>query len=174
LSWGQAYPDRYVKGWNSPGRQPHAAAALKCDLRDDPAVKEKLARRSLHPVSYEEGLSVARAIRASRYLGERAVGRALCIVLMGLRMLRQTQQGRAGGDLRSREGRSWQSAQGRGRGERNGQAAVRPARKGLCDPVMYARCVLLSNGERCDVTTAVPRFSPSCRATIFFTVSCWY
>ncbi|RSH92402.1 Rho GTPase [Saitozyma podzolica] len=42
--------------------------ALKCDLRDDPAVKEKLARRALHPVSYEEGLSVARAIRASRYL----------------------------------------------------------------------------------------------------------
>ncbi|GFZ51604.1 GTP-binding protein RHO1 [Saitozyma sp. JCM 24511] len=50
------------------GCQSDAAAALKCDLRDDPAVKEKLARRALHPVSYEEGLSVARAIRASRYL----------------------------------------------------------------------------------------------------------
>jgi len=42
--------------------------ALKCDLRDDLHVREKLARRSLHPVTYDEGLSVARAIRASRYL----------------------------------------------------------------------------------------------------------
>ncbi|OCF71116.1 rho family protein [Kwoniella mangroviensis CBS 8886] len=42
--------------------------ALKCDLREDPAIKEKLAGRSLHPVTYDEGLSVARAIRASRYL----------------------------------------------------------------------------------------------------------
>ncbi|OCF44817.1 rho family protein [Kwoniella heveanensis CBS 569] len=42
--------------------------ALKCDLREDSAVKGKLARRSLHPVTYEEGLSVARAIKASRYL----------------------------------------------------------------------------------------------------------
>ena len=43
--------------------------ALKCDLREEPNVKEKLYRRGLHPVSYEEGLSVARAIRATRYLG---------------------------------------------------------------------------------------------------------
>nr|XP_018265228.1 rho family protein [Kwoniella dejecticola CBS 10117]OBR87386.1 rho family protein [Kwoniella dejecticola CBS 10117] len=42
--------------------------ALKCDLREDPVIKEKLAKRSLHPVTYDEGLSVARAIRASRYL----------------------------------------------------------------------------------------------------------
>ncbi|WVW78191.1 hypothetical protein I302_100142 [Kwoniella bestiolae CBS 10118] len=42
--------------------------ALKCDLREDPDIKEKLAKRSLHPVTYDEGLSVARAIRASRYL----------------------------------------------------------------------------------------------------------
>ncbi|KAI9636094.1 small GTPase superfamily [Dioszegia hungarica] len=42
--------------------------ALKCDLREDPAVREKLARRSLQPVTYEDGLSVARTIRAVRYL----------------------------------------------------------------------------------------------------------
>ncbi|WWD21713.1 hypothetical protein CI109_106200 [Kwoniella shandongensis] len=42
--------------------------ALKCDLRDDPTVKEKLARRSQHPVTYDEGLAAARAIRANRYL----------------------------------------------------------------------------------------------------------
>lgn len=42
--------------------------ALKCDLREDSGVKEKLGRRSLHPVTYEEGLAVARSIRASRYL----------------------------------------------------------------------------------------------------------
>lgn len=43
--------------------------ALKCDLREDPGVKERLGRRSLHPVTYDEGLATARAIRASRYLG---------------------------------------------------------------------------------------------------------
>ncbi|KAL7419091.1 Rho GTPase [Cryptotrichosporon argae] len=42
--------------------------ALKCDLRDDAAVIDRLARRQLHPVTYDEGLSVARAIRAARYL----------------------------------------------------------------------------------------------------------
>jgi Rho family protein len=45
-------------------------SALKCDLREEPDVKEKLYRRGLRPVSYEEGLSSARAIRATRYLGE--------------------------------------------------------------------------------------------------------
>ena len=43
--------------------------ALKCDLRDDPNVKERLARYGAHTVQYEEGLDVARRIRASRYLG---------------------------------------------------------------------------------------------------------
>ena len=43
--------------------------ALKCDLRDDPAVKERLKRYGTHSVQYEEGLAVARRIRASRYLG---------------------------------------------------------------------------------------------------------
>lgn len=43
--------------------------ALKCDLRDEPAIKERLKRYGSHPVQYEEGLSVARRIRASRYLG---------------------------------------------------------------------------------------------------------
>ncbi|KZV89531.1 small GTPase Rho3/GTP-binding protein Rho3 [Exidia glandulosa HHB12029] len=42
--------------------------ALKCDLRDDRAVKEKLTRYNQAPVQYEEGLAVARRIRASRYL----------------------------------------------------------------------------------------------------------
>ncbi|KAF9478286.1 hypothetical protein BDN70DRAFT_860383 [Pholiota conissans] len=42
--------------------------ALKCDLRDDPAIKERLKRYGTHPVQYEEGLAVARRIRASRYL----------------------------------------------------------------------------------------------------------
>jgi len=42
--------------------------ALKCDLRDDYAVKERLQRYGTHPVQYEEGLAIARRIRASRYL----------------------------------------------------------------------------------------------------------
>jgi len=42
--------------------------ALKCDLRDDPAVRERLKRYGTHTVQYEEGLAVARRIRASRYL----------------------------------------------------------------------------------------------------------
>jgi Rho family protein len=42
--------------------------ALKCDLREDPTVKEKLSRRSQHPVTYDEGLSVARRLKATRYL----------------------------------------------------------------------------------------------------------
>lgn len=44
-------------------------AALKCDLRDDRSVKERLQRYGMHPVQYEEGLAVARRVRASRYLG---------------------------------------------------------------------------------------------------------
>jgi hypothetical protein len=50
--------------------------ALKCDLREDASVKEKLFRRGLRPVSYEEGLSVARSIRATRYLGKSAMSAA--------------------------------------------------------------------------------------------------
>jgi len=42
--------------------------ALKCDLRDDRTVRDKLARYNKHAVQYEEGLEVARRIRASRYL----------------------------------------------------------------------------------------------------------
>jgi len=42
--------------------------ALKCDLRDDHFVRDRLARQNLRPVDYEEGLTVARRIRASRYL----------------------------------------------------------------------------------------------------------
>jgi hypothetical protein len=43
--------------------------ALKCDLRNDRTVLDRLARYGTHPVQYEEGLAVARRIRASRYLG---------------------------------------------------------------------------------------------------------
>ncbi|CAK5267786.1 unnamed protein product [Mycena citricolor] len=42
--------------------------ALKCDLRDDRSIRERLQRHGAHPVQYEEGLAVARRIRASRYL----------------------------------------------------------------------------------------------------------
>ncbi|CAE6418046.1 unnamed protein product [Rhizoctonia solani] len=42
--------------------------ALKCDLRDDPVVRDRLSRFGSRPVIYEEGLAVARRIRASRYL----------------------------------------------------------------------------------------------------------
>ncbi|EIW79172.1 hypothetical protein CONPUDRAFT_138335 [Coniophora puteana RWD-64-598 SS2] len=42
--------------------------ALKCDLRDDRNVRERLSRYGMHAVQYEEGLAVARRIRASRYL----------------------------------------------------------------------------------------------------------
>ncbi|PPQ94652.1 LOW QUALITY PROTEIN: hypothetical protein CVT25_009383 [Psilocybe cyanescens] len=41
---------------------------VKCDLRDDPVIKERLKRYGNHTVQYEEGLAVARRIRASRYL----------------------------------------------------------------------------------------------------------
>ncbi|KAJ7281850.1 ras family-domain-containing protein [Mycena rebaudengoi] len=44
--------------------------ALKCDLRDDRPVRERLQRYGTHPVQYEEGLAVARRIRASRYLAQ--------------------------------------------------------------------------------------------------------
>jgi len=42
--------------------------ALKCDLRDYPNVLQSLSRQGMHPCQYEEGLAVARRIRASRYL----------------------------------------------------------------------------------------------------------
>jgi len=42
--------------------------ALKCDLREDAEVRRRLARTREAPVEYEQGLAVARRIRASRYL----------------------------------------------------------------------------------------------------------
>ncbi|KAI0652836.1 small GTPase superfamily, partial [Cubamyces menziesii] len=42
--------------------------ALKCDLREDQETQVRLARYGTHTVQYEEGLTVARRIRASRYL----------------------------------------------------------------------------------------------------------
>ncbi|KAJ3888293.1 P-loop containing nucleoside triphosphate hydrolase protein [Lentinula edodes] len=47
---------------------PGVKVTLKCDLRDDYSIKERLQRYGTHPVQYEEGLAVARRIRASRYL----------------------------------------------------------------------------------------------------------
>uniref|UniRef100_D8Q3N9 GTP-binding protein RHO3 n=1 Tax=Schizophyllum commune (strain H4-8 / FGSC 9210) TaxID=578458 RepID=D8Q3N9_SCHCM len=47
---------------------PGVKVPLKCDLRDDPAVLDRLQRYGTHTVQYEEGLGVARRIRASRYL----------------------------------------------------------------------------------------------------------
>ena len=44
--------------------------ALKCDLREDQETQVRLARYGTHTVQYEEGLTVARRIRASRYLGK--------------------------------------------------------------------------------------------------------
>jgi Rho family protein len=46
--------------------------ALKCDLREDPVVRQKLSERG-YPrgtLSYEDGLGVAQRIHAQRYLGE--------------------------------------------------------------------------------------------------------
>lgn len=43
--------------------------ALKCDLRDDPHITRTLSQKGMHTCQYEEGLAVARRIRASRYLG---------------------------------------------------------------------------------------------------------
>jgi len=42
--------------------------ALKCDLREDRGIRDRLQRYGTHAVEYEEGLAVARRIRASRYL----------------------------------------------------------------------------------------------------------
>lgn len=45
------------------------STALKCDLREDQETQARLARYNMRTVQYEEGLTVARRIRASRYLG---------------------------------------------------------------------------------------------------------
>ncbi|OBZ66412.1 GTP-binding protein Rho3 [Grifola frondosa] len=52
-----------------PGLSLSLSVTLKCDLREDRATQERLARYGMHTVQYEEGLTVARRIRASRYLG---------------------------------------------------------------------------------------------------------
>lgn len=54
-----------------------APLALKCDLREDRAVLDRLARYGMHTVQYEEGLTVARRIRASRYLGRNRLSHLL-------------------------------------------------------------------------------------------------
>ncbi|EJF64174.1 hypothetical protein DICSQDRAFT_144855 [Dichomitus squalens LYAD-421 SS1] len=47
---------------------PGVKVPLKCDLREDQETQLRLARYNMHTVQYEEGLAVARRIRASRYL----------------------------------------------------------------------------------------------------------
>ncbi|CAG8608604.1 14007_t:CDS:2, partial [Acaulospora colombiana] len=42
--------------------------ALKCDLREDIQAVRNMQRLGERPVTYDEGLAVARSIRASRYL----------------------------------------------------------------------------------------------------------
>ena len=46
-----------------------ALVALKCDLRDDEQTKQRLAKYGEKCVTYEEGLEVAKQIKAVRYLG---------------------------------------------------------------------------------------------------------
>lgn len=48
-------------------------AALKCDLRQDPADVSGLGMRGEQSVSYDEGFEAARKLKASRYLGKQAV-----------------------------------------------------------------------------------------------------
>lgn len=43
--------------------------ALKCDLRDDERTKERLVRHGEKCITYDEGLAMAKHIRAVRYLG---------------------------------------------------------------------------------------------------------
>ncbi|KWU46718.1 hypothetical protein RHOSPDRAFT_4164, partial [Rhodotorula sp. JG-1b] len=45
-----------------------ALVALKCDLRQEPRTQSKLAQSGERPVEYQEGLAMARRIRASLYL----------------------------------------------------------------------------------------------------------
>ncbi|ELU43587.1 Ras domain-containing protein [Rhizoctonia solani AG-1 IA] len=45
--------------------------------RDDPVVRDRLSRFGSRPVIYEEGLAIARRIRASRYLGKSTFEEAL-------------------------------------------------------------------------------------------------
>lgn len=47
---------------------PILLVGTKLDLRDDPATIEKLAERKMKPVTYEEGLQVAKKINAVKYL----------------------------------------------------------------------------------------------------------
>lgn len=50
--------------------------ALKCDLRSDGLTVRKMKERGFDgPITYEEGLEVAKRIRASRYLGMFLVAR---------------------------------------------------------------------------------------------------
>src|ERR1700694_6031609 len=43
--------------------------AVKCDLRDDDATKERLDKYGEKLISYEQGLAMAKTIKAVRFLG---------------------------------------------------------------------------------------------------------
>ena len=78
-------------------------SALKCDLRDDASTRERLARYGMQAVQYEEGLSTARRIRASRYLGMGfpcfGLSPPLIVYLLVGRVQFKTQPRRKGGIL---------------------------------------------------------------------------
>lgn len=48
-------------------------AALKCDLREDPQLRENLAAQRAAPLTYDQGLETAKRIGATRYLGPYAL-----------------------------------------------------------------------------------------------------
>jgi len=71
--------------------------ALKCDLRDDDRTKERLAKYGEKCITYDEGLAMAKQIRAVRYLGSslpvhgRLYLQVLVVyVLMSIRMFCKT------------------------------------------------------------------------------------
>jgi GTPase SAR1 family protein len=47
---------------------PFVLVGTKIDLRNDAQEKEKLAKKKERPISYEEGLSVSKKIRAAKYV----------------------------------------------------------------------------------------------------------
>lgn len=77
-------------------------AALKCDLRDDRNVRERLARYNKTTVQYEEGLAVARRIRASRYLGVSTIFIMTCLLnIMSLSLSQNAAQNIIGASQKS-------------------------------------------------------------------------
>ena len=50
---------------------------MKCDLREDERTRERLARHGEKCVAYDEGLAMAKHIRAVRYLGTMSSSRVI-------------------------------------------------------------------------------------------------